>query len=96
MSDAEAKTSTSFQCNPIVVGDWMYVTTLKNTYAVDARTGELKNYRQFVENDFHDWDIAASPSLFASQAGRKMAGVAGKDGYFYGLSRDLREQHYQT
>src|SRR2546423_1382952 len=32
----------SFQCGPVVVGDTMYVTTIKSTYAVDARTGRQK------------------------------------------------------
>ena len=29
----------SFQSGPVVIGDIMYVTTLVNTYAIDARTG---------------------------------------------------------
>src|SRR5436309_2552707 len=29
----------SFQCDPVVIGDTMYLTTLLNTYAIDARTG---------------------------------------------------------
>jgi PQQ-dependent dehydrogenase (methanol/ethanol family) len=62
---------------------------------LDARTGELKGYRQFVKNDFHDWDVAASPILFTSRGGRKMTGVAGKNGYLYGLSRDLSQVFYQ-
>ena len=30
----------SFQCGPVVVGDTMYFTTVKSTYAADARTGQ--------------------------------------------------------
>ena len=29
----------SFQWDPIVIDDTMYITTLSNTYAIDARTG---------------------------------------------------------
>lgn len=32
----------SFQSGPVVVGDTMYVTTVKSTYAFDARTGEQR------------------------------------------------------
>ena len=63
---------------------------------LDARTGELKGYHQLVKNDFHDWDVAASPILFTSKAGRKMVAAAGKNGYLYGLSRDLKDVFYQT
>ena len=32
--------TTSFQSDPVVVGGTLYVTTLHNTYAIDARTGQ--------------------------------------------------------
>ena len=38
---------------------------------LDARTGALRGYHQLVKNDFHDWDLAASPILFTSQSGRQ-------------------------
>ena len=41
----------------------------------------LKGYRQFVKNDYHDWDVAASPILFTSKGGRKMVAAACKNGY---------------
>ena len=63
---------------------------------LDADTGELKGYRQFVKNDFHDWDMAASPILFTSRAGRRMVAAAGKNGYLYGLNRDLKEVFFQV
>jgi alcohol dehydrogenase (cytochrome c) len=63
---------------------------------LDAKTGELKGYRQFVKNDFHDWDVAASPILLTSKGGRKMAVAACKNGYLYGLSRDLRQEMFKT
>jgi alcohol dehydrogenase (cytochrome c) len=63
---------------------------------LDAKSGKLKGHRQFVKNDDHDWDVAASPILFTSKGGRKMVAAAGKNGYLYGLSRDLQEEHFKT
>jgi alcohol dehydrogenase (cytochrome c) len=63
---------------------------------LDARTGQLKGYHQFVKNDYHDWDVAASPILFTSKGGRKMVGAACKNGYAYGLSRDLKDELFKT
>jgi alcohol dehydrogenase (cytochrome c) len=56
---------------------------------LDARTGALRGYHQFVEHDIHDWDIAASPILITSRAGRKMVVVGAKNGYLYAMDRDL-------
>ena len=61
---------------------------------LDARTGALRGYHQLVKNDFHDWDLAASPILFTSRAGVKMVAAAGKNGYLYGLDRDLKNVRY--
>ena len=36
----------SFQSNPVVVGGTLYVTTLHNTYAIDARTGQQRWMRR--------------------------------------------------
>lgn len=73
-------------------GDNLYTSSV---IVLDARTGELKGYRQLVKNDFHDWDVAASPILFTSKAGRRMVAAAGKNGYLYGLSRDLQDVFFQ-
>lgn len=61
---------------------------------LDARTGKLRGYHQLVKNDFHDWDLAASPILFTSKSGKKMVAAAGKNGYLYALDRELKEVHY--
>jgi glucose dehydrogenase len=61
---------------------------------LDAKSGTLRGYHQLVKNDFHDWDLAASPILFTSKAGRKMVAAAGKNGYLYGLDRDLENVLY--
>ena len=63
---------------------------------LDAMTGTLKGYRQFVKYDVHDWDIAAAPALFRLKAGRKRVAVAGKSGYLWGVSRDLKSEQYAT
>ena len=64
--------------------------------ALDAKTGELKGYQQFVKNDVHDWDVAASPIVFTSKTGHKMVAAACKNGYLYGLSRDLHKLVFKT
>jgi alcohol dehydrogenase (cytochrome c) len=63
---------------------------------LDAKTGDLKGYHQFVKNDFHDWDVAASPILLKSKAGRTMVAAACKNGYVYGLSRDVQDEQFKT
>ncbi|HWR51361.1 MAG TPA: PQQ-binding-like beta-propeller repeat protein [Bryobacteraceae bacterium] len=73
----------------------------KNLYTcsvlmLDAKTGALHSYHQFTPNDVHDWDIAASPVLFTSKAGRNMVAVASKNGYLYGLDRNLSKVAYQV
>lgn len=74
-------------------GDNLYTSSVVR---LDARTGALRSYHQFVKNDTHDWDIAASPILFTSRAGHKMVAVGGKDGYLYALDRGLSKVAYQV
>ena len=73
----------------------------KNLYTcsvvmLDAKTGQLRGYYQVVPHDVHDWDVAASPILFTSKTGRAMVAVAGKNGYLYGLSRDLKDVYFKV
>jgi alcohol dehydrogenase (cytochrome c) len=63
---------------------------------LDAKTGEIKGHHQFVKNDFHDWDVAASPILFKSKGGRQMVAAACKNGFLYGLTRDLKDELFKT
>jgi alcohol dehydrogenase (cytochrome c) len=74
-------------------GDNLYTCSV---LMLEAATGVLRGYRQFVAHDVHDWDIAASPMLFVSKGGRKMVGVGGKNGYLYGMDRDLKSILYQV
>lgn len=74
-------------------GDNLYTCSI---VMLDARTGALRGYYQLVRNDFHDWDLAASPILFTSKAGKKMVAAAGKNGYLYGLDRALKTLLYKV
>lgn len=46
---------------------------------LDAKTGVFKEYYQVTPNDFHDWDLAATPSLIKTAAGKNLIIAAGKD-----------------
>jgi len=74
-------------------GDNLYTCSV---VMLDATTGKLNGYHQFVPNDYHDWDMASSPILFTSKSGEKMVAVAGKDGYLYGLDRKLTNVKYKV
>ncbi len=74
-------------------GDNLYTCSV---VMLDAQSGALRGYRQFVKHDIHDWDIAAAPALFTSKAGRAMVAVAGKSGYLWGVSRDLKTPLFTT
>lgn len=55
-------------------GDNLYGTSL---IAVDANTGKLKWYQQFVHHDIWDYDLAAAPTLFnVVRNGRTIPAVA--------------------
>ena len=50
---------------------------------LDARTGAYRRNVPLVLEDFHDWDVSATPVLFTSRAGRKLMATAVKDGHLY-------------
>lgn len=61
-----------------------------HTYSVvelDARLGTLRQARQLLERDNHDWDMAAAPSLVTLAGGRRVIAQGGKDGRLYALDR---------
>ena len=74
-------------------GDNLYTCSV---VMLDALSGTLRGYRQFVKHDVHDWDIAAAPALFTAKSGKAMVAVAGKSGYLWGVSRDLKEALFTT
>lgn len=75
------------------VGDNLYTGSVLR---LDARTGALLAFHQFVRHDVHDWDMAASPMLFTSKAGHRMVVAAGKDGYVYALDPGLSKVTYKV
>jgi PQQ-dependent dehydrogenase (methanol/ethanol family) len=50
--------------------------------ALDLRSGKLAWWAQQVPHDTHDWDTAASPTLYSAD-GRDMMAVANKGGWLY-------------
>lgn len=58
---------------------------------LDAKTGKLKWYHQFVANDSHDYDIGASPALVTTSGGKHLVVVGAKNGMLYALDRDSHE-----
>lgn len=60
------------------------------TYSVvglDPRTGALREWRQILKSDAHDWDVAAAPALITTPGSRALMVVGGKDGHLYGFDR---------
>lgn len=69
------------------------------TYSVvvlDARTGAMRGAYRILQEDEHDWDVAATPALLTTAAGRALVSVAGKDGHLYGIERDGGRVRYRT
>jgi alcohol dehydrogenase (cytochrome c) len=60
-------------------GDNLYTDSI---VALQYRTGKLAWYAQQVPHDVHDWDTAATPTLY-SQDGRSFVSVANKGGWVY-------------
>jgi len=74
-------------------GDNLYSNSL---VALDARTGELRWYKQFIANDSHDWDFTQVSPLFRSPDGARRMAAVGKDGLLRILDRSSREVLYET
>jgi PQQ-dependent dehydrogenase (methanol/ethanol family) len=55
--------------------------------ALDARTGRFRDYVQIVpgQEDWHDWDVSATPALIRTRGGRSLLASAGKDGELHGI-----------
>ncbi|MFN8445899.1 MAG: PQQ-binding-like beta-propeller repeat protein [Caldilineaceae bacterium] len=63
---------------------------------LDAKTGELQSYYQITKNDFHDWDVAAAPSIITTVGGKQLAAAPGKDGILHGIDLGAKEVIYET
>jgi len=64
--------------------------------SVDAATGRLNWHYQAVPRDEHDWDLASTPTLYRTSAGKDMVAIAGKDGHVYGIDRATHLQVFKT
>jgi len=72
-------------------GDDLYTNSV---VTLDARTGKLLWYRQFVANDTHDSDLSQVSPLFTAKINgkpRDLMTVAGKDGLLRVMDRDTRD-----
>jgi alcohol dehydrogenase (cytochrome c) len=76
----------------------------KNLYTaamvvLDARSGKLQWFRQFVPHDQHDWDLTVTNPLYSTVidgARRPVMSVAGKDGILHAIDRESHEQLYEV
>jgi alcohol dehydrogenase (cytochrome c) len=77
-------------------GDNLYTNSL---IALDARTGHLVWYRQFVPHDVHDYDVSHVAPVFQTTINgstRNVIASTGKDGLLRLLDRDSRELIYSV
>jgi alcohol dehydrogenase (cytochrome c) len=76
----------------------------KNLYTasmivLDAKTGKLQWFRQFVQHDLHDWDLTVTSPLYSAEVDgtrRSLMSVAGKDGILRAVDRESHELVYQV
>ena len=67
--------------------------------ALDAKTGKLLWYRQFIPHDVHDADLSQVSPLFETAIDGKahaVITVSGKDGLLRLLDRDSHDQFYEV
>jgi alcohol dehydrogenase (cytochrome c) len=77
-------------------GDNLYTNSL---IALDAATGHLAWYRQFVPHDVHDYDVTHVAPVFKTKIGgstRNVIASTGKDGLLRLLDRDSKETIYSV
>jgi alcohol dehydrogenase (cytochrome c) len=77
-------------------GDNLYTNSL---IALDATTGHLAWYRQFVPHDVHDYDVSHVSPVFRTTIGgaaRNVIASTGKDGVLRLLDRDSKELIYSV
>lgn len=63
---------------------------------LDARTGEYRRHFAVVPEDFHDWDMSATPTLVRTRGNRALLAAAPKDGNLYGFDLGSGVRLYQT
>jgi len=73
----------------------------KNLFAgsvvvLDAKTGAYKSHFSLVPQDFHDWDVSATPILVTTKGGKRLMAVTGKNGLLYGYDLATGKRLYET
>jgi alcohol dehydrogenase (cytochrome c) len=63
---------------------------------LEAKTGVYRNHFALVPEDFHDWDVAAAPTLITTKAGRHVMAAAPKDGQLYAYDIEANKRLYAT
>jgi alcohol dehydrogenase (cytochrome c) len=64
--------------------------------SLDIKTGALRTHYRVLDNDFHDWDVAAAPALITTRGGQRLLAVGGKDGHLHGIDRGSGQKRYTT
>lgn len=64
--------------------------------ALDAATGRLSWYHQFVANDSHDYDMAAAAVLITTRSGKSLVIAASKNGMLYAVESRSHAVAYQV
>jgi alcohol dehydrogenase (cytochrome c) len=78
------------------MGDNLYTATM---IVLDAKTGKLQWFRQFVPHDLHDWDLTVTNPLYSAVidgTSRSLVSVAGKDGILRAVDRESRSRRCPT
>ena len=63
---------------------------------LDAKTGAFKGYYKLTPNDFHDWDVAATPALIKTTGGKNLLVAGGKDGVLHAVDPSQKREIYKT
>lgn len=63
---------------------------------LDAHTGAYRRHFELVPEDFHDWDVSATPALIRTRGQRALLAAAPKDGFLYGFDLGSGQRLYQT
>jgi len=77
-------------------GDNLYTNSV---LALDARTGDLRWYRQLVPHDVHDWDLTVAGPIYAAsteEGTRNLVAAGGKDGLLRAIDRDSHREHFSA
>jgi alcohol dehydrogenase (cytochrome c) len=67
--------------------------------ALDVHTGQLRWYKQTVQNDSHDWDLTQVSPIFKTKVNgqeRNLVATVGKDGILRTVDRSTHEALYAT